>query len=417
MREMKDSNIMWIGNIPNKWSVQRLKHVCDVIMGQSPKNHSVNELFGIPFMQGATEFGKTNPNVTKYCAEPKKISRINDILMTVRAPVGKINISDKEYCIGRGLCSIKATKIHPSFLKYFIMKSQEDFNYYSNGTTYDAITIDDVNNFKICIPPLEGQIQISNFLNDKCTKIDEVISRQRTIIEKSEEYKTALVSHVVLHGIHVHQKMKDSGVEWISQIPESWEMKRGKWLFKETAGRSKDGSEELLTVSQYTGITPRSQKNVTMFEAESLIGYKICHVGDIAANTMWLWAGAIGVSDYEGVISPSYNVYQQIVDAYESKYLDYLLRAVPLVQHYKALSTGIRPSRLRLYPSQFLNIEFPIPPKTEQIEIIEYLKDKIDGIFAVIERKKAVIEKLEEYKKSIIFNAVTGKIDLSNVEL
>lgn len=131
---------------------------------------------------------------------------------------------------------------------------------------------------------------------------------------------------------------------------------------------------------------------------------------------MWLWAGAIGVSNYEGVISPSYNVYRQIADAYDSEYLDYLLRAIPLVQHYKALSTGIRPSRLRLYPPQFLNIKFPVPPKTEQTAIVAYLKEKITGVTTAIARQKAAIEKLEEYKKSIIFNAVTGKIDVSGNE-
>lgn len=362
-------------------------------------------------MQGATEFGPVYPHVTQYCTDPKKLSREGDILMTVRAPVGKINISDKAYCIGRGLCAIKATDIDSSYLKYFIKKSETDFGYFSNGTTYDAITIGDVNNFSICVPPFVEQQAIVAYLDKKCAAIDESIERHKKIIEKLEEYKVSISTHTVLHGTHSDLKTKQSGVEWVDNIPDTWKMERGKYLFREVTNLSETGEEELLTVSQYSGITPRNQKNVTMFEAESLVGYKICEIGDIAANTMWLWAGAIGVSSFNGVISPSYNVYRQICNAYDSDYLDLLLRAVPLVQHYKALSTGIRPSRLRLYPTQFLNIWFPVPPMKEQKEIMQFLKERLDLIAESIERQKEIISKLEKYRKSIIYNAVTGKIN------
>ena len=203
--------------------------------------------------------------------------------------------------------------------------------------------------------------------------------------------------------------MKDSGVEWIGKIPAHWDVKRGKVLFKETDARSNDGSEELLTVSQYTGITPRSQKNVNMFEALSLEGYKICEIGDIAANTMWLWAGAIGVSEYRGVISPSYNVYRQRENNFVPQYLDHLLRAPMLVQEYASLSTGIRASRLRLYPKDFFNILFPVPPIDEQQTILDTLNSKFSAVDRLITIKQTKIEKLEQYKRSLIFEYVTGK--------
>jgi type I restriction enzyme S subunit len=203
--------------------------------------------------------------------------------------------------------------------------------------------------------------------------------------------------------------MKDSGIEWIGEIPEEWSVIRGKGLFEEINARSEDGSEELLTVSQYTGVTPRSQKNVNMFEAETLEGYKICEIGDIAANTMWLWAGAIGVSQYRGVISPSYNIYRQKGNTYNSEYLDCLLRCVPLVQHYESLSTGIRASRLRLYPQQFLSIRFPVPPKEEQEIIVDYLSSKAIEMDRLIEKKQQFLTELESYKKSLIYEYVTGK--------
>lgn len=201
--------------------------------------------------------------------------------------------------------------------------------------------------------------------------------------------------------------MKDSGIEWIKSIPVKWECKRGKQLFIETNERSIAGTEELLTVSHITGVTPRRQKNVNMFMSESLTGYKICHPGDIAANTMWLWQGAVGVSNYHGVISPSYNTYRQRTNDYDSKYLDYLLRIQPLIDTYAAYSTGITLSRLRLYPESFLSIYFIVPPLTEQQHISSYLDVHCSEIDAMLSKTRSSIEEYKKLKQAVITQAVT----------
>ncbi len=201
--------------------------------------------------------------------------------------------------------------------------------------------------------------------------------------------------------------MKDSGIEWIKSIPENWTCKRGKQLFIETNERSTTGKEELLTVSHITGITPRHQKNVNMFMSESLIGYKICHVGDIAANTMWMWQGAIGVSNYHGVISPSYNTYRQRTNTYDSKYLDYLLRIQPLIDTYATYSTGITISRLRLYPESFLSIYFTVPPLAEQQNISNYLNIHCSEIDLMLSKTRSSIEEYKKLKQAVITQAVT----------
>ena len=253
------------------------------------------------------------------------------------------------------------------------------------------------------------QESIVRYLDTKCAQVDTLIANVQAQIEKLKAYKQSLITEVVTKGLAPTVPMKDSGVEWIGEIPAHWEIKRGKVLFGESDARSTDGSEELLTVSQYTGITPRSQKNVNMFEALTLEGYKLCDVGDIAANTMWLWAGAIGVSAYSGVISPSYNVYRQKAENFVPSYLDCLLRAPMLVQEYASRSTGIRASRLRLYPKDFLDIMFPVPPVDEQQDIMSVLSEKFAAVDKLIAIKKFKIEKLEQYKKSLIYEYVTGK--------
>lgn len=197
--------------------------------------------------------------------------------------------------------------------------------------------------------------------------------------------------------------------------PARWPLYRGKQLFRVMDDRSEEGKEELLSVSHITGITPRSQKNVTMFQAESLVGYKLCQIGDIAANTMWTWQGAIGVSKYAGVVSPAYNVYRQNGDIYNPRFLDMLLRERKLIDVYHSLSTGIRPSRLRLYPDVFLTIRFPVPPREEQDRIVQYLDWKVSEINKLISSHRKEIALLNEMKSNIIDKSTTTGIINSEI--
>ena len=195
------------------------------------------------------------------------------------------------------------------------------------------------------------------------------------------------------------------------KYPSRWLLYRGKHLFRVIDERSNKGTEDLLSVSHITGITPRSQKNVTMFKSESLIGYKLCQIGDIAANTMWTWQGAIGVSKYYGVVSPAYNVYRQKKEYFNPEYLDMLLREHQLVDVYHSLSTGIRPSRLRLYPDVFLTIDFPVPPRAEQDQIVRFLDWKVSEINKKISLKRQSLDLLKELVNSAFATLISSAFE------
>ncbi len=280
---------------------------------------------------------------------------------------------------------------------------------YQTGGNREGMSADAIKNTPIILIPLDEQRRICRVLDDECSKIDSVLAKTRTSIEEYKKLKQAIITQAVTKGVRGDRPMKESGIEWVPMIPADWSSFRGKHLFYETNERSETGSEELLTVSHKTGITPRSQKNVNMFMSESLVGYKICHEGDIAANTMWMWQGAIGVSAYHGVISPSYNTYRQRNGAFDPQYLDYLLRIQPLVEQYNICSTGITASRLRLYPEQFLSIKFVVPPMKEQQEIVKFLHSRVDEMDSIIRKKERFLTELETYKKSLIYEYVTGK--------
>ena len=403
-----------------KVSKIKLKYLADIFNGNSIPDDKKSEFEGktipyIPTKELSVEDGSINYENGLCVNEGDnfKLAPSESVLMCIEGGSAgkKIGLTDRRVAFVNKLCCIHGTTVSSKYLYHALRSKDFTDQFYLNMTgLIGGVSTNALKNISISLPDGEGQQSIvTHYLDQKCEQVDTLIANVQAQIEKLKAYKQSLITEVVLNGLAPNVPMKDSGVEWMGIIPAHWGVKCGKHLFAESDLRSDDGSEELLTVSQYTGITPRSQKNVNMFEALSLEGYKICKVGDIAANTMWMWAGAIGVSQYYGVVSPSYNVYHQIGNAYLSKYLDYLLRIPPLVQCYESQSTGIRASRLRLYPQQFLNIRFPVPPYAEQEAVVAELEgrcEKVDRLIAIKQRK---IDKLNEYKKSLIYECVTGK--------
>jgi type I restriction enzyme, S subunit len=199
-------------------------------------------------------------------------------------------------------------------------------------------------------------------------------------------------------------------------VPAHWDVKRFKQVLYEIDDRSTDGSEELLSVSHLTGVTPRREQVVYMFEAETKEGYKRCETGDLVVNTMWAWMGALGVSPCSGIVSPSYNVYRiRKNDVLDPGFLDLLCRVPPLVAFIKSVSTGVWTSRLRLYPETLFNIGFGAPPLHEQKAIVALVEKESSLARRTIAAATAAISFLEEHRASLITAAVTGTIDVRDV--
>lgn len=397
--EMKDSGIEYLGEMPIAWGKCRLKNVCtsfnsNITTAIINKEHGNYKIFGASGLIGYIEF---------ETMQDKYLGIVKD-----GAGVGRIgSYPSHSSLLGTLAYIIPNDGINMNWLKYVI----ENMNL---GESIDKTTIPHIyfstyGNDYIPFPSPDEQQAIADYLDETCSKIDEIIAEAKASIDEYKELKQSVIFEAVTKGLDKNVEMKEAEEKWLHNIPNHWRMERGKNLLYETNLRSVDGQEELLTVSQYTGVTPRSKKNVTMFQAESLVDYKICEVGDIAANTMWMWAGAVGVSNYHGVISPSYNTYRQKHNDYNSDYLDYLLRIKPLVDEYASLSTGIRASRLRLYPTQFLSINYPVPPLGEQMDIVDFLDKRTTDIDSLITEKESLINDLEAYKKSLIYEVVTGK--------
>lgn len=215
-----------------------------------------------------------------------------------------------------------------------------------------------------------------------------------------------------LQSINRYEAYKDSGVEWLGEMPEHWEIVRNKDIFEERGSLSSSGDETLLTVSHITGVTRRSEKNVNMFMAETMEGYKHCKEGDLIINTMWAWMGALGTANEAGICSPAYGVYKpKKHKSYNRRYFDYLYRTPNAITEMTRNSKGIVSSRLRLYPKDFFQIQTALPVEIEQAGIANYLDtttSQIDRKVDLLSQKSTQYSKL---KQSLINETVTRGLD------
>ena len=341
----------------------------------------------------------------------------NAVCVTCIASIGKICMTTVPSVTNQQINSIVVNqdKYDPYFVYYLLITKTDVLQSVANSATTPIVNKSTFASINVCVPPLPIQTQIANFLDHKTGQIDELIRIKERRIELLQEQRTALINQVVTKGLDPNVEMKPSGVEWIGEIPAHWEVRRNKRIFHERDDRSTTGKEELLTVSHITGVSPRAEKkNVGMFLAQTLEGYKHCSVGNLVINTMWAWMGALGISTFEGIVSPSYNVYQLKSSAYLPRYYDYLYRTPNHVNEIIRWSKGIWHSRWRLYPDAFFSMFTITPPFREQAQIADFLNSKTQQIDELIATEHRKIELLKEYRQSLISEAVTGKIDVRN---
>ncbi|WP_247429973.1 restriction endonuclease subunit S [Bradyrhizobium sp. 44] len=263
----------------------------------------------------------------------------------------------------------------------------------------------------IPFPSKQQQSNIARFLDRETADIDALIVAKQRLLDLLAEKRRAIVAEAVMRGLDPAVALRPSGIGWLGNIPAHWEVERSRWLFQERDERSETGEEEMLTVSHLTGVTPRSEKDVNMFEAESTTGYKLCFAGDLVINTLWAWMGAMGTARVDGIVSPAYNVYapgpRLIPD-----YIDALVRIPVFAQEVTRYSKGVWSSRLRLYPEGFFESYWPVPPIEEQHEIVRYIATEIAKIDRLRAATKHSIALLKERRGALIAAAVIGQIDI-----
>jgi len=331
----KDSGVEWLGDIPQNWKVMRFKFLASITTGG--KNTEDKTGTGkYPFFVRS----QIPEKIDSYSYDGEAILTAGD-----GAGVGKVYhyINGKFDFHQRVYKFSDFNEVIGQYLFHYLYVNF--FNVAILGTaksTVDSLRLPLIQDFQVCYPSDNWQQQlIVSYINKKAAQIDDAITIKEQQISLLKERKQIIIQQAVTQGLDLNVPMKDSGVDWIGEIPEHWEVRRAKYIFDEVDERSKNGDEELLSVSHMTGVTPRSEKNVSMFMAEDYTGSKLCIENDLVINIMWAWMGALGVSDRVGIVSPSYGVFRQkLKNTFNPTYLEYLLKSVKYVEYYNKVSTG-----------------------------------------------------------------------------
>lgn len=341
-----------------------------------------------------------------------RLSPPETIVLTKRAPIGQLAVAAVELCSNQGCFLLEpASGVDHQFYFHWLNANTGYLQILGRGSTFMELSTDDLKSLRVPHPPIEIQNSIAQFLNENTAQIDTLIEAKQKLLGLLAEKRRTLVAEAVMRGLDRSAPLHPSGIDWLGDIPTHWEIERSRWLFNERDQRSETGEEEMLTVSHITGVTPRSQKDVNMFEAETTAGYKLCFAGDLVINTLWAWMGAMGTAPVDGIVSPAYNVYtpgQRLLPAY----VDALVRIPVFAQEVTRYSKGVWSSRLRLYPEGFFETFWPVPPLDEQEQIVARIAEervKIDKLATATERS---IGLLKERRSALIAAAVTGQIDI-----
>ena len=413
---MKNCEIGWAGLIPDNWTTMKNKFNFTLhknIVGGKYNDFQLLSLTknGVKVIKDGEQTGKVPASLGTY-----QIVDENDLVMCLFDLDCSAVFSGVSKYTGIISPAYKCYKckdhLFPGYVDYYFRTVFVGRKYmkYSKNVRF-SISSDEFMNLPIIVPPIEQQIKISKILDEKCYAIDSTISSIEEQISILENFKKNHIKEKVCHGLKKNEKLKQVNIDYIEDIPESWEIKKGKYLFKYIQ-KAVLPTDDVITCFRDGQVTLRSNRREEGFTiSEKEIGYQGIDIGDLVVHGMDGFAGAIGISDSRGKASPVLNV---LDTDYSKKYYMYLLRTMAYYGVFEALSTGIRVRTCDTNWGKLREIFYIVPPKEEQELISDYLDKKCAEIDAIIADKKAQLETLEEYKKSLIYEYVTGKKEVPN---
>lgn len=407
-----------------EWRNTRVKHVAQVTLGKMLQPAPKTPRDSLRTYARAASIGQDGSLVTTGAksmwfseAESRELDlRQNDILVVEGGDAGR-SVMIQEDFPGWGFQNSvnrvrTAPGVEPRFVHYALISARDSgfISAYCDVVSIAHLTAEKLKRVPVSVPPYEQQRAIADYLDYETAKIDTLIAKQEALIATLRERRAVAVARLVWRGTISGAIPPLTGEPW-RDAPAHWARVRNKQVFTERVSLSEDGSEEPLSVSHITGVTPRADKNVTMFEAESQVGSRKVEVADLVINTMWAWMGALGFSSTAGIVSPAYGVYTAKPGVpFEPRYFDALVRSREYVGLMTAHSRGMWSSRLRLYPDVFLSLPTVLPPKQDQIAIADMIKQLAGKLDSLVEKSERFIMLAKERRAALITAAVTGDV-------
>lgn len=407
----KGSGVDWIGEIPEHWECKRLgtwfSERREKVSDKDYAPLSVTKNGVVPQLDNAA---KSNDG------DNRKLVKDGDFVINSRSDrKGSSGLSNLDGSVSLINIVMKPRNIEGKFAQY-LLKSRafvEEFYRNGHGIVADLWTtrFDEMKFINISIPPIDEQQTIATFLDDKTSKIDQTIANKQKEIELLKERRQILIQKAVTKGLDDTIQLKDSGVDWIGKIPEHWEMRKLRNCLRAVSVKNK-AHMTLLSITREKGVIVRDKDNQEEnhnFIPDDLSGYKMIKKGQFGMNKMKAWQGSYGISNYDGIVSPAYYIFN-VTDKFTSEYFHLAIRSCVYVPFFVQASDGVRIGQWDLNKNRMNEIPFFIPSNKEQIEIVIYIKEMEEKIAKVILLKQQEIEKLKEYKTVLVDNVVTGKV-------
>ena len=411
----------WLVGLPESWEIRKVKHFFTVVNGSTPKS-SESTYWGGDITWITPADYKTED---KYiCSSRKAITQegldscgtskvpAGSIIVSNRAPIGSIGIAEKELCTSQGCKSlVKIAEINEEYIYYYLSVMSGPLNMLGRGTTFMELSSNDLANFRLPIPTVKDQNAIVQILNKKIAAINDVINKKANIIELLQEQRTAVICSAVTKGIDSTAKMKDSGVAWLGEIPEHWGVSKSQWLFSLRKEKARPDDEQ-LTASQHFGIVYQKDYMAQGSRVvQVVLGNDILkHVEpDDFVISMRSFQGGIEWSNLTGKISSAYVMLIPQKQYVYSPYFRWLLKSHNYILALQSTSNLVRDGQALRYDN-FRMVDLPLVPLDEQRAIADYLNKKIAKLDSIIADVTEQIEKLKEYRQSVISEVVTGKV-------
>ena len=405
MREMKDSGIEWIGEIANTHKLVRLKYVAEILdeyrkpVTAQYRNQNADILYDYYGASGIIDKidGYTIDDHVMLIGEDGANLKLRNLPLMYEV-CGKAWINNHAHIL-------KPMKNMDFYYLFYALEAL-DINNYITGSAQPKLNQENLKEILIPLPSYEVQKKVSSCLDTKCSEIDATAEDIQKEISLLEDYKKSVITEAVTKGLNPDAEMKDSGIEWIGEIPKDWEIIKGKYVLEYLQKPVKD-DDGVITCFRDGEVTLRSNRREDGFTlSDKEIGYQGIDVGDLVVHGMDGFAGAIGISDSRGKASPVLNV---LNSKYNKRYLMYYLRSMAFSNVFVALASGIRVRSCDLRWNKLAELPYPTTSYDEQTEIVSYLDTQCSEIDSLIADKKRQLDILADYKKSLIYEYVTGK--------
>lgn len=417
----KPLELPWLREIPSHWSIWRNKNVFTEMKAEVGENSAEYTLLsltlnGIIPRDVASGKGKFPEKFDKY--KVVESGNMAFCLFDIDETPRTVGLSEYDGMLTGAYTIMRVNNINSRYVYYYYLALD---NVKALKPLYSGLrkTIN-VNTFqgtKLPVPPRDEQNQIVRFLDWKVSRVNHLINIKKKEIQNVTALKHTLISDAVIHGVNSKVQMKPSGVKWLGDIPEHWTMIKLRQILRPVSVKNHP-ELPLLSVTREQGVIVRnveSKEENHNYIPDDLSGYKVVQKGQFAMNKMKAWQGSYGISDYTGIVSPAYFIFDVNFDNLE--YFHFAIRSKVYVNFFAQASDGIRVGQWDLQMDKMKEIPFIIPPADEQIAIVEHVRAAMPKYDALIEKLNEEIKLFEEYKAKLISDVVTGKIDIRDVEI